>query len=97
MIRRPPRSTLFPYTTLFRSRLQFCLAGFEARATAEVDGENGRREAHASIGAAHGVLSYFEVKGIRCADAAGRLVRRPSQGAKTARRPAPKNPLAPAP
>src|ERR1043166_7883677 len=28
MIRRPPRSTLFPYTTLFRSPL----AGFEARA-----------------------------------------------------------------
>src|SRR3712207_8291014 len=31
MIRRPPRSTLFPYTTLFRSRqhavLQHCLAG----------------------------------------------------------------------
>src|SRR3712207_4619157 len=27
MIRRPPRSTLFPYTTLFRSDLQ---AGFEA-------------------------------------------------------------------
>src|SRR3712207_7843363 len=26
MIRRPPRSTLFPYTTLFRSR-----AGFEAQ------------------------------------------------------------------
>src|SRR2546430_13159558 len=26
MIRRPPRSTLFPYTTLFRSRLSaFCL------------------------------------------------------------------------
>src|SRR5687768_18068827 len=24
MIRRPPRSTLFPYTTLFRSRLQLC-------------------------------------------------------------------------
>src|SRR5258705_7367193 len=23
MIRRPPRSTLFPYTTLFRSKLQF--------------------------------------------------------------------------
>src|SRR5436189_4212709 len=23
MIRRPPRSTLFPYTTLFRSRLDF--------------------------------------------------------------------------
>src|SRR3974390_2012732 len=24
MIRRPPRSTLFPYTTLFRSHTQFC-------------------------------------------------------------------------
>src|SRR5258707_11372694 len=24
MIRRPPRSTLFPYTTLFRSRLENC-------------------------------------------------------------------------
>src|SRR5258708_24116232 len=24
MIRRPPRSTLFPYTTLFRSRLDGC-------------------------------------------------------------------------
>src|SRR2546422_7499110 len=30
MIRRPPRSTLFPYTTLFRSRrihLRYCLYG----------------------------------------------------------------------
>src|SRR2546430_13430163 len=26
MIRRPPRSTLFPYTTLFRSRLRVSLA-----------------------------------------------------------------------
>src|SRR5260221_3144269 len=26
MIRRPPRSTLFPYTTLFRSRLDAALA-----------------------------------------------------------------------
>src|SRR2546423_4467359 len=24
MIRRPPRSTLFPYTTLFRSRARYC-------------------------------------------------------------------------
>src|SRR2546429_4909334 len=24
MIRRPPRSTLFPYTTLFRSQIQAC-------------------------------------------------------------------------
>src|SRR5260370_6571108 len=27
MIRRPPRSTLFPYTTLFRSNLAGCTAG----------------------------------------------------------------------
>src|SRR5256885_3241314 len=27
MIRRPPRSTLFPYTTLFRSQFQFHLRG----------------------------------------------------------------------
>src|SRR5258708_10648423 len=31
MIRRPPRSTLFPYTTLFRSRLELTLALGHAR------------------------------------------------------------------
>src|SRR3989441_6898355 len=32
MIRRPPRSTLFPYTTLFRSRVfaERCVEGIEA-------------------------------------------------------------------
>src|SRR2546430_13352162 len=29
MIRRPPRSTLFPYTTLFRSRSQKLYAAFD--------------------------------------------------------------------
>src|SRR5438309_3170697 len=29
MLRQPPRSTLFPYTTLFRSPLQFAPAGAE--------------------------------------------------------------------
>src|SRR2546422_4373047 len=28
MIRRPPRSTLFPYTTLFRSRVDLGIIGF---------------------------------------------------------------------
>src|SRR2546430_13358157 len=28
MIRRPPRSTLFPYTTLFRSRIDSAVGGF---------------------------------------------------------------------
>src|SRR3712207_7132539 len=32
MIRRPPRSTLFPYTTLFRSRLEQSLVRVEHRA-----------------------------------------------------------------
>src|SRR2546429_2179479 len=32
MIRRPPRSTLFPYTTLFRSRAAPSAARFPARA-----------------------------------------------------------------
>src|SRR3712207_704752 len=32
MIRRPPRSTLFPYTTLFRSRGSFSLRATEIRA-----------------------------------------------------------------
>src|SRR3712207_7611192 len=36
MIRRPPRSTLFPYTTLFRSWLEECraLAGLRLSASA---------------------------------------------------------------
>src|SRR3712207_8299871 len=33
MIRRPPRSTLFPYTTLFRSMLE-CSFGFRPRRSA---------------------------------------------------------------
>src|SRR3712207_8052866 len=33
MIRRPPRSTLFPYTTLFRSQLQVVLDGAQRRLT----------------------------------------------------------------
>src|SRR3712207_7441564 len=37
MIRRPPRSTLFPYTTLFRSRrLETALARFPHRDQVEV-------------------------------------------------------------
>src|SRR2546421_6182735 len=35
MIRRPPRSTLFPYTTLFRSKVQTLLTAELARMTRE--------------------------------------------------------------
>src|SRR5690348_17770632 len=38
MIRRPPRSTLFPYTTLFRSVLE-CNAARDAVLAGELDGE----------------------------------------------------------
>src|SRR5689334_24689226 len=45
MIRRPPRSTLFPYTTLFRSKLEL----FELLKDLQ-PGEHGERS-HAEIGA----------------------------------------------
>src|SRR2546422_2908844 len=45
MIRRPPRSTLFPYTTLFRSRLDEGLRRPVGRRSRQ--GEEGRR-AHQS-------------------------------------------------
>src|SRR3712207_7528185 len=35
MIRRPPISTLFPYTTLFRSEIRGALEGLAARLAAE--------------------------------------------------------------
>src|SRR5690348_18271516 len=36
MIRLPPRSTLFPYTTLFRSRIRMALASLRVRAAVAV-------------------------------------------------------------
>src|SRR3712207_8628102 len=44
MIRRPPRSTLFPYTTLFRSRQQSPL-DFPLEDTGEQDGRDRGYEA----------------------------------------------------
>src|SRR5258708_24292456 len=44
MIRRPPRSTLFPYTTLFRSPKRQCASdGRRVQLRAEHDDQNGRR------------------------------------------------------
>src|SRR3712207_7938139 len=42
MIRRPPRSTLFPYTTLFRSREEDEAQGAPQRAAEEGEGRHGR-------------------------------------------------------
>src|SRR5260221_1988882 len=43
MIRRPPRSTLFPYTTLFRSRLGQQAADLLAAVQIEPEGRVGER------------------------------------------------------
>src|SRR2546430_11806170 len=52
MIRRPPRSTLFPYTTLFRSKLHFpfsCIAMMTAPINAAVNNSpTTRSEEHTS-------------------------------------------------
>src|SRR2546426_7602291 len=41
MIRRPPRSTLFPYTTLFRSRKRRTLDDFRSQDVVHVDEADG--------------------------------------------------------
>src|SRR2546430_12622531 len=53
MIRRPPRSTLFPYTTLFRSRVEQALGTPVQTAVKRADEQafaalNGRSEEHTS-------------------------------------------------
>src|SRR5687768_18284237 len=47
MIRRPPRSTLFPYTTLFRSRVGVHGAGRGAHVQGDL-GAHARSEEHTS-------------------------------------------------
>src|SRR5207248_8940234 len=62
MIRRPPRSTLFPYTTLFRSRLGDPLGGGDGRGeVGEVDVEEGRRvgdRKSTRLNSSHRTISY---------------------------------------
>src|SRR5258708_24747002 len=51
MIRRPPRSTLFPYTTLFRSRRAWCSRprrGCWRRPRGGKTSDRGRSEEHTS-------------------------------------------------
>src|SRR2546425_8944320 len=47
MIRRPPRSTLFPYTTLFRSRIRRAREGHRTEHEEQAD-EDQRSEEHTS-------------------------------------------------
>src|SRR6202051_5249531 len=48
MIRRPPRSTLFPYTTLFRSYLEFLPVLSGRRQRENQGGQTRRSEEHTS-------------------------------------------------
>src|SRR6266516_7444397 len=50
MIRRPPRSTLFPYTTLFRSR---GAVARRDRPSGRARGDSGRRSGSARVMEAH--------------------------------------------
>src|SRR2546422_6134634 len=74
MIRRPPRSTLFPYTTLFRSHLalagttgDLCLPGPAAPRSRHActalhldgGGRGGRRDRKSTrLNSSHGYISY---------------------------------------
>src|SRR5947207_9661329 len=67
MIRRPPRSTLFPYTTLFRSvdldaedraRVADELGGQAAGAAADLDREVFRDRKSTRLNSSHTVISY---------------------------------------
>src|SRR2546429_3089440 len=72
MIRRPPRSTLFPYTTLFRSQqlgklvVALCRAvlhaGFDYRVASllrlVLDGDRQRDRKSTRLNSSHGYISY---------------------------------------
>src|ERR1035438_5008008 len=99
MIRRPPRSTLFPYTTLFRSRDRMVdtlvlggdvwgAGGCVFRAVEEgVDGaQAGVANTHGRKPAVAGLISSQPVMGLPCAPAL-RVASTASTAGRTARRP----------
>src|SRR5258708_18231042 len=60
MIRRPPRSTLFPYTTLFRSRCRVPAsmpAGPAGRAAHAIHRRDGDRKS-TRLNSSHQIISY---------------------------------------
>src|SRR2546426_7332992 len=70
MIRRPPRSTLFPYTTLFRSLPLILLAGVGTQALVQGRRRRGRRLVLviAALGGATAVYSAVALAYVRPAD-----------------------------
>src|SRR2546429_4646261 len=58
MIRRPPRSTLFPYTTLFRSEARQAKQGDDAWARDGLLGTGLRDRKSTRLNSSHGYISY---------------------------------------
>src|SRR5256885_509340 len=89
MIRRPPRSTLFPYTTLFRSHLQVGRAvapeqaveacGWAQQVGREGEGLLGRRVV--DLRAAVVLIAKFHVRSTPCLVASLRLKTGPGRAA----------------
>src|SRR2546430_3663797 len=91
MIRRPPRSTLFPYTTLFRSHLRSDRAGARRRARARLDGAGSgepRGTARARVVRRTGRVSAGVARRVRrdrvVADAVGPARARPARADRRA-------------
>src|SRR5689334_24447457 len=51
MIRRPPRSTLFPYTTLFRSQLAIAWVTKNPHVSSVITGASKVEQVHSNLGA----------------------------------------------
>src|SRR5215510_85154 len=58
MIRRPPRSTLFPYTTLFRSQRARSRYPGPRRRRARQPGQRGRDRKSTRLNSSHVAISY---------------------------------------
>src|SRR2546429_9126924 len=67
MIRRPPRSTLFPYTTLFRSSQTMRPAGLLANKRLKLAGGLVLKQAVESCPGGHGTFVHFPCAGERVA------------------------------
>src|SRR5256884_5557394 len=101
MIRRPPRSTLFPYTTLFRSLIHRPHENVLGRGSAVLKGQHrqellsetpGSAVAYGQVGYGFGKYSTGESAAAlskRTAGTAGQAKSRPSHVAKPKQRPAP--------
>src|SRR3989449_10323782 len=80
MIRRPPRSTLFPYTTLFRSQ-EVVLCGGAGAEPPDVHGSDRAGQARGGEGTLHPVGDGLEHDGARRAPGPGgvRMIRTKAQ------------------